>query len=188
MKKSIIFSVLVFAAIPHHAMAFQNLESSSKSENSDESTRLNTAMNYLETIGYVEQVKATMAQTAPQFLKVGLDIAEQREGIIADDLRQKLTTEMSELIEDISDDFARTTKIKAAAIFAESFTVEELNQLTEFQKQPVMKKLNRINPELTSKLINVGIEGMQTYQPVVQERLEALVIDYFEDQAAQPTS
>jgi len=95
---------------------------------------------------------------------------------------------MSEIIEDISDDFARTTKIKAAAIFAESFTVEELNQLTEFQKQPVMKKLNRRNPELTSKLINVGIEGMQTYQPIVQERLEALVIDYFEDQAAQPTS
>lgn len=143
---------------------------------------LEAAQRYMDAIEYEEQVKSTMITTSPQFVKLGLDLAEkQYNAPLSEEFRDQLNQVISQIIEEVGDDFATATRLKAATLFAKTFTAPELDRLTEIQSDPVMKKFLQLSPKIVPELVNIGIIEMQSFQPLIENRTLEAVQKYFDN-------
>lgn len=144
--------------------------------------KMEAAQRYMEAVEYEKQVKATMLTSSTQFLQLSLALAEEKyDAPLPDDLEDYMGEVMAMIIDEVGDDFAIATRQRAASLFANTFTLTELNRLTEIQSDPVMKKFVQLSPIITPELINIGITEMQSFQPLIESRTLEAIQKYFDD-------
>lgn len=157
-----------------------------ETETSFDEARLEAAQRYMDAINYENQVKETMATSAPQFIEVGLANAEQiYETKLPDDVRNEIKKAMLKVIDEIGDQFSTKTRLRAARTFAANFTAAELDRLTEIQSDPVMKKFLSKSPQISSELFNIGITEMQVFQPLIQQKVQEIVQAYLDENSLE---
>lgn len=74
---------------------------------------------------------------------------------------------------------------KIVAIYAESYTKEELLELTKFYQSPLGQKTLSTMPEVMRKSSMVGMQAAQAKHPLLQERLKPFM-EKHAPQAPQP--
>lgn len=87
------------------------------------------------------------------------------------ELRTRLHSVMMENIANILADLRPTALEDSARVYARHFTAAEIRELRQLQTHPVMIKVQRIAPQLTSDLMQIGVAASARRMPEATERL-----------------
>jgi hypothetical protein len=67
----------------------------------------------------------------------------------------------------------------AARIYAKYFTAEEIRELQRLQSNPVMAKAQKLAPQLTTDLIQIGMARATARLPALSRQIDVAVHDWF---------
>lgn len=79
--------------------------------------------------------------------------------IITEENRTTMTQASATMVED------------AARVYARYFTADELRELQRIQTAPVMQKMQRVAPQFSAELAQIGMAAASRRQPEVQRRV-----------------
>jgi hypothetical protein len=108
------------------------------------------------------------------FRKAGTDIPDD----LVERLRSLLLAEVRSGIEEIS----TTIRADAARIYARHFSAAELRELKALQSHPVMKKFDKVMPQLLTEMNQISARAMAERMPQVQAKTKALVEEWLREQ------
>jgi hypothetical protein len=167
------FSIFAAVAIALCTPAFA--QSGAKSD----SAALSAARDYLVSTGFEQQMEQGALQNVKATYNTMVAAREKQTGQpMPQDLKAKVLNLLQAETADVVADMKKTALNEAALIYARYFTAAELKELQALQTHPVMAKVHRVAPSMTSELMQIGIRASEARQPQLQAKIQKLVDDW----------
>jgi hypothetical protein len=149
---------------------------------------LSAADRLLTAMGYDQMMQRTCDALVAKMGPMMKSSIEAKTGEKADDALIKLIT-------DIQSKFMHETLVDSpnlrravATIYANRFTVGELDHLADLYKDPVMRKWADVTPDASAEMFPL-VQGMiESHRDDLQRRIKDAVTDYYAAKAPSPTS
>lgn len=170
MKQVVIAMLLAFGLSAGTALAqpMADKAPAEKKAAAPDSAELAAARKLGDAIGMDKQIEAGLAAMQPMIQQLAMQM--QLDPAATEQLRGIFKTWF---IEDC--DFSSVND-KVLAMYAERFTVEELNELTAFYETPLGKKLLKEQPEIMQYSTQLGMEEGQRKQGALMQRLQPFLM------------
>jgi len=111
--------------------------------------------------------------------------ARRRGEDMPDELVQRIRVLIHDENRTVVESVLPTIRNDAAMIYARYFTAEELRELRRIQQLPVMRRAERLMPEIMAELSRIGMRAAADRQPELQRRISELVEQWFAEQDAR---
>lgn len=173
----------LLAAAPSAA----SVQSAGASAAEPSSEAVTAALELFSDLDLEQQMLAGIAQ--------GIDVSLQGQlaALQADgrDVPEKVVIRLRELLGEegklVVRDMMPTIRMEYAAIYARRFSAAELRELKKLQDHPVMKKAQRLMPEMFGEMGRIGMKAAAARQPALKKKIDQMLVELMaEEQAAAP--
>jgi hypothetical protein len=167
------------AAVPVCAMAAP--ADTGNAAKADDFEAYAAAREMLTTIGFEKNLEEAMVRMGDLGFTEGLATSERKHGItFPAELRDELRRLVAVQIHEMADELKKTALDDAARIYAKYFTAQEIRELQEIQRRPVMVKANKIMPAMQTELAAIGMRAAAARQPAIKQKVKETVEQWFE--------
>jgi hypothetical protein len=147
------------------------------------------AMRLLDEQGFEEQVLTSTQMSLEASMAGMTELIQKRLGeAVPEDFLGRLRQVMRDHTSETMRARLPALKARAARLYAQEFTRDELVRLTQLSADPVMVKARARDKILGPKLMMLGIETMRDAQPDLEARINRLIAEYAAEQEEKPTS
>lgn len=124
-------------------------------------------------------LKEQMLASGLLMMKAAIDTRTEKlraQGIeLPPSLDERMRTFMYEEMRQMVEDLMPTYRAEVAAIYVRYFTAGELRELKRLRETPVMKKMERLTPELSGELSKIGLRVAAERSSELERKGKALV-------------
>ncbi len=144
----------------------------------------------LTAMDFNTQVEASMAQAGERSFDTLLrEFEAHYRRQVPDDLVARMRRTMREGLALVAADLRPTAFEDAARVYARYFTAPEIRELRQLLTNPVMQKMQRLAPQFTAELMQIGLNASARRMPELMERIRQEITAWEQDnQRRQPTS
>ena len=171
----LILSAALFLAGP--ALAADNPTAADAATAPSEET-VAAALALFETADFEELVRSSVMHMTQAGIDGEMELLKAKGVEMPEDLltrlRELVFTEAGELVADMMP----TLQLDAAMIYTRYFSLEELKELRLLQEHPVMRKAEKVAPQMMADLSKIGMEAAIARQPAMEEKIEALIEEW----------
>lgn len=146
--------------------------------------RLAAAMDLFEPAILKQQMLAGVLHMANAAMDVELKAREEQGQAIPESLVTRLKAVTFEDAEELVDDMAPSFRADAAAIYAQRFTAAELREIKAIQAQPVMRKMEKLAPEMMAEIAKIGMAKAAERAPELKRKIEQTVQEWLANEGA----
>jgi hypothetical protein len=133
----------------------------------------------LISVNFNDQVERTIRQMTDSTFDTVMSAEERSLGItMPDDLKQTVRALIRQHQEELIADMKLSALDQAARVYAKYFTADELRELQRLQTNPVLAKAQRLAPQLTTDLAQIGMGIAVKHMPELRSQIQAAVRDW----------
>jgi hypothetical protein len=129
-----------------------------------------------------EQMMAVAIQGTDAAITAQIEVYREAGTSIPDALVERLRTMLLGEVKTMVGQLSGTIRIDAARIYARHFTAAELRELKALQAHPVMKKAERLMPQMTAEMNEITSRATAERMPVIQAKAKALLEQWLREQ------
>jgi hypothetical protein len=129
------------------------------------------------------QMLASAVQLTDASLSAEIEAMKARDIELPKDLEDRLRQLVFGEVKSMVDEMSPTFRLEAATIYASNFSVEELRELKRLQANPVMRKAEKVMPQMMVDIGKAGMKLSAERRPEIERKITEMVKEWLQDQA-----